>query len=57
MVSPCKDCKDRKLACHASCNKYLAFNKERVEARKKSRQVSINKNWTRSKGYDGLREN
>lgn len=24
----CRDCKDRQLYCHATCEKYLAFRKE-----------------------------
>lgn len=28
MMSPCKNCLDRKLHCHSTCEKYIAFRKE-----------------------------
>lgn len=34
MIAPCKDCKERKLGCHANCEKYLEF---------RSHQDSINR--------------
>lgn len=27
--SPCKDCNDRHVGCHGSCEEYLAFDRER----------------------------
>lgn len=27
MLSPCKDCSDRKQGCHAKCEKYKTFRK------------------------------
>lgn len=38
-LSPCKDCEDRVLYCHSTCEKYAEFKKERkaiCEAMKKS---------------------
>lgn len=29
IVAPCKDCKDRVLGCHSTCEKYNAFKKEK----------------------------
>ena len=29
--APCKDCPDRKQGCHSTCEKYIAFRKERDE--------------------------
>ena len=29
--APCKDCPDRKVGCHSTCEKYLEFRKERDE--------------------------
>ena len=29
MTAPCKDCPDRVLGCHSSCDKYKAFREER----------------------------
>ena len=26
--SPCKDCVDRQVGCHSTCEKYIAFRKE-----------------------------
>lgn len=28
MMSPCKDCKNRKLYCHSSCEQYKEFKAE-----------------------------
>jgi ribosomal protein S4 len=33
--APCKDCPDRKVGCHSTCKKYLAFRQERIELNKK----------------------
>lgn len=27
-ISPCKDCKDRHIGCHAHCKKYKAYRRE-----------------------------
>ena len=35
LISPCKDCKDRRLGCHSRCEKYLAFAKECEDVRNK----------------------
>lgn len=28
---PCKDCVDRKVSCHSTCEKYLAFKERKAE--------------------------
>ena len=33
MNSPCKGCADRAVGCHGRCEKYLAFDAERVKIR------------------------
>lgn len=30
MIAPCKNCPDRKVGCHATCEKYIAFQEERA---------------------------
>lgn len=30
MTSPCHKCKDRKLGCHAECERYQGYHEERV---------------------------
>lgn len=43
--APCKDCKDRRVGCHAECEKYARFyaeNEARKEAYRKDRQAM---NW------------
>ena len=30
-TSPCKDCKERQVGCHSTCEKYLEWNKAWVE--------------------------
>ena len=38
--SPCKDCPDRVLGCHGTCERYAAF-KQRLEEMYKRRQDMI----------------
>lgn len=35
MRAPCRDCEDRNETCHAICERYLTWAKERTEAREK----------------------
>ena len=35
MTGPCKDCKDRSVTCHSTCEKYLEFRKMMEEEYKK----------------------
>ena len=30
-TSPCKDCKERHVGCHSTCEKYLEWNKKWVD--------------------------
>lgn len=44
MNAPCKDCKDRQLNCHCTCNKYLEFKAQKqIEnaARKKDSLIRL----------------
>lgn len=36
-IAPCKDCKDRKLGCHSTCQKYNDFRqaKDNIIAKKR----------------------
>lgn len=38
MITPCKDCKDRHMACHADCDKYRAWKADLDAQRIKCRQ-------------------
>lgn len=29
MNAPCKDCSDRQVGCHSTCEKYIVFSKEK----------------------------
>lgn len=43
--APCEDCKDRRVGCHAECEKYARFyaeNEARKEAYRKDKQAM---NW------------
>lgn len=31
MNAPCKDCPDRQVGCHSTCEKYITFAKEKRE--------------------------
>ena len=40
ITAPCKDCADRHVGCHSSCEKYQAFHREneaRLEAQRMAR--------------------
>lgn len=41
MDAPCKDCPDRMINCHATCEKYKAYDKERQEIRKQKERDAI----------------
>lgn len=48
-ISPCKDCQNRKIGCHAGCEKYLAWRAslDSVIA-EKDRQAEVS-TWTASR--------
>lgn len=33
--SPCKDCEDKYIGCHADCEKYIEYTKRQKELKKK----------------------
>lgn len=39
MTAPCKDCPDRELTCHTSCEKYKAFTEYCDERRSERRKA------------------
>lgn len=39
--APCKDCPDRQLRCHSTCEKYLAFDKERKKLNKLKHEDAV----------------
>jgi hypothetical protein len=44
LIAPCKDCPDRKVGCHSSCDKYKSFqayNKELKESKYASNSTKI----------------
>jgi len=50
---PCKDCKDRNAECHATCEPYLAYEKQKMETRNK-----VEERWQREEslwGHETLR--
>jgi len=53
---PCKDCKDRKLYCHSSCEKYqekLKAHKSTIEVRKRENELIC---WYRDSIYKHKKE-
>lgn len=48
--SPCKDCDNRKLGCHSTCEDYIAFDKakkaynDKISKARESKSIS----WTKS---------
>jgi len=50
---PCKDCKDRNAECHATCEPYLDYEKQKMETRNK-----VEERWQREEslwGHETLR--
>lgn len=41
MKAPCKGCGDRKIGCHARCEKYLEFRKEREAIAETNRKEKL----------------
>lgn len=61
MIAPCRECKARFVGCHARCEKYLAYRKERdkiakakmiEEATWATWRDNLSKNNKRSYDYD-----
>lgn len=48
MKAPCKNCKDRKLKCHADCERYLKWCKKKEEIKKemKYEKANYDSSWT-----------
>ena len=52
-ICPCKDCKDRNAECHATCEPYLEYEKQKMETRNK-----VEERWQREEslwGHETLR--
>ena len=49
--SPCKDCKERREACHAICERYKAFEKQNAEERAKEHKNRFLKDYTAALVY------
>lgn len=41
MKVPCKDCGDRKIGCHAKCERYLEFRKSREKVYEYRKQQAV----------------
>lgn len=41
MMSPCKDCQDRYIGCHAVCKLYREYVKEMEDIRKRRRRKNM----------------
>ena len=41
VLSPCKDCRDRRVNCHAECPMYKRFEKENEQARKNKAKANF----------------
>ena len=57
-MCPCKDCEVRTVGCHAKCESYNAFRKDRekkAEARHKARQIDMYMRDHRGLHYAGMR--
>lgn len=56
MNGPCKtrygpDCPDRKVGCHATCEKYLAFKKENERKKEEQRRFSVADDYASSRVF------
>ena len=55
MDAPCKDCTNRSVTCHISCEEYVAFSNERKRINE-ARAKEIEKGKCRSRKYSFLRQ-
>lgn len=56
-ISPCKDCEERVLGCHSTCEKYQEFNaymEEQRKARYKAMQNTYRRPFNLSKRFNDL---
>lgn len=53
-TAPCKDCKDRNVGCHSTCQKYIEFQRineqEREAIRRTAGYVIPKGSWTGDEG-------
>ena len=54
--SPCKDCMDREVGCHSTCEKYIKYQKEKDEYNKKVRDAKSRENDIVSFKVDSIRQ-
>ena len=53
---PCKNCQERMIGCHSSCQKYIDWTAERaVEKEKENKQKIVRGRVTDSQYYEGMR--
>ncbi len=49
MKAPCKDCENRKVLCHESCQKYKSYKEQYLTLKHEDRLKKIARYWTTSK--------
>lgn len=54
--SPCKDCVDREIGCHSTCEKYINFQREREAYNKKVREARKKESDILSFKIDSIRQ-
>lgn len=47
--SPCKNCEDRELGCHSTCERYIAYTDARAKERKARQTESLQGMYFRDK--------
>lgn len=40
-MCPCKDCKKRKIGCHAECKEYKTWRKQNIYLKRKNKQLNV----------------
>ena len=56
IITPCKDCMERYIGCHSSCEKYIEWRKEFDEQKKEILKVRIVENEANARRNAGIRK-
>lgn len=50
---PCKDCQERMVGCHSSCQKYIDWSSEQTRLKKESQKKNPPRLWIPNNEYYG----
>lgn len=56
IITPCKDCMERYIGCHSSCDRYIGWRKEFDEQKKEILKVRVAENAANARRNEGIRK-